>query len=246
VISFGLFYSVVYWIIWNSLDQKELDNPHFKEIINQDFLYQSKDYRKSLHKECSSKTGCIDPVLHLRKEYRVFLCPNTTFTGVRFYTLLEEGLRDHPLIERVESVEEADYVIMSSISSRILHCPICWEKSKKLILIDPGDIPDIRKEVMELSPLAIFKRSFFRKISGRVGLPTEPLKGEIPIFPLTFSIPDEYLTNVVPRLKKRHIDAACTLRIKNKQVMRQNSHINMWFIYLFIASHSNPLFLGNL
>jgi len=101
-------------------------------------------------------------------------------------------------------------------------------------MLDPGDIPAIRREVRSMKPVALFKRSFFRRIDGGISLPAGDLLGAFPMFPLSYSIANEYLSKVpsVPLIQKRRVDVACSLRRKFNQPWRGLTATAVAFFFL--------------
>ena len=92
---------------------------------------------------CDNQTRCIRPKLQLQRAYNVYFCKHVAY-GIRFYYLIREGLLLHPLINLVDSPDNAEVIVYLPVSSE-------WDKSEcknpkyrsKTIVLDEGDYPQL-------------------------------------------------------------------------------------------------------
>jgi len=206
-------------------------------VFDQYFKFQSLSHEEELndlHNQCNLEPSCIKPVLHLRKPYKIHVCSRTRSVGIRFYDIIKEGVQEHPLITLTDHPKEADYIIISVVSSELDKSKICWKgKDKKIIVLDSLDNHEVARGVKKLlNTKVIFKRSFFNRFMGDI---IEPVnlnfeiddKSNVPVYPLNYPIPNGYLTKTVPLLSNRPLDLLCTLRNNIHQPFRTLTIDNM-------------------
>ena len=92
--------------------------------------------------KCVNQTRCIQPVLQLKRDYKVYYCKHVSH-GVRFYFLAREGLLLHPRLILVPTPEQAD-VIVYLPESAVWHKTECNKpelRNKLVIDIVPSTLP---------------------------------------------------------------------------------------------------------
>ena len=86
----------------STLNEVEI-NSHVFEDKNQKSI--NSEVTPHFHEDCTNSSECFPPILHLRKEYKIYWCPSTQKNGIRFHALVSEGLERHPKISIVDSIK---------------------------------------------------------------------------------------------------------------------------------------------
>lgn len=189
-------------------------------IVDTDFKHPA-----SLIK-CSNQTRCLQPKLDLQVRYSVYFCSHKNH-GVRFYYQAREGLLQHPMIDLVESMQDADFIVYLPVSAD-------WDVSEcnsiayanKTVIIDEGDypqlfIPDNAQQIRKAHPeleakksfyYMYFKRSCVHRSNGKNGGYMQYFATHSNVFPMTYTIMDGYVRNTFPMMNERDYQLVCTLR----------------------------------
>jgi len=173
--------------------------------------------------KCHNQTSCIKPYLQLQQRFKVYYCKHVGH-GVRFYYLTREGLLQHPLLDMVDSPEEADVVVYLPESAP-------WKKTEctnpahfhKTIVLDESDGPqmfDPAPAGQSTKWLLYFKRSFVRRGNGQ-------FQGYMPylkrndVLPMSYTIADAYVRPEFNFHRDRQLDIVSTLRGSSRDPCRQ-------------------------
>jgi len=173
--------------------------------------------------KCFNQTRCIQPVLQLKRRYKVYYC-NKVSHGVRFFYLVKEGLLLHPLIDFVSSPEEAE-VIVYLPESAAYHKSECNkpEYLPKLLVLDEGDGQGLFEPNADV--LLFFKRSYVRRHNGRFGGYMGYAK-RVDVLPMTYTIADAYVSPRFYRQADRDTEILCTLRPQKRDPNR--ARVSQW------------------
>ena len=174
---------------------------------------------------CANQTRCIQPVLQLRKTYKVYYCKKVSH-GVRFYFLIREGLLHHPKIDLVSTPESADVIVYLPESA-------AWQKSEcnkpefysKLLVLDEGDGPQLFDSPADGAQLLMFKRSYVRRKNGIFQSYMGYVK-RTDVLPMTYTIADAYVRNEFNLQASRDIEILCTLRASKVDGAR--TRVSQW------------------
>jgi hypothetical protein len=175
--------------------------------------------------KCANQTKCIQPVLQLKRSYKVYYCKKVSH-GVRFYFLVREGLLQHPNIHLVSTPEAAEVIVYLPESA-------AWKKSEcnkpefysKLLVLDEGDGPQLFESESKDKQLLMFKRSYVRRHNGIF----DKYMGYIPrldVLPMTYTIADAYVRSTFTRQADRDIELLCTLRAYKSDPAR--ARVSQW------------------
>ena len=175
--------------------------------------------------KCANQTRCIQPILQLRKTYKVYYCKKVSH-GVRFFFLVKEGLLHHPNIILVSTPEAADVIVYLPESA-------AWGKTEcnkpeylsKLLILDEGDGPSLFDTGEKEQQKLYFKRSYVRRRDGIFQSYMGYVK-RTDILPMSYTIADAYVSNMFTLQAKRDIEILCTLRASKHDPAR--SRVSQW------------------
>jgi hypothetical protein len=177
---------------------------------------------------------CVSAEVQLKGVWNVHILPpdrplyHGHNRGIRFYQLIDQGLRLHPGVHLVDHTEAADLVFL--LPTRTKHVPfmdpatnkpVDTEASKlarqKLVILDEGDGSGHIRQVKNGNYLAYFKRSWVNKENGTYSGKSSRFAHNY--FPMSYSISDNY-TDGLLRAIDRPYSIVSTLRRNPKQPAR--------------------------
>lgn len=175
--------------------------------------------------KCANQTQCIQPILQLKKTYKVYYCKKVSH-GVRFFFLIKEGLLHHPNIILVSTPEAAEVIVYLPESA-------AWGKSEcnkpeyynKLLVLDEGDGPQLFDSGVSNQQKLMFKRSYVRRHDGTFQSYMGYVK-RTDVLPMSYTIADAYVSSTFTRQANRDIEILCTLRPSKHDPAR--SRVSQW------------------
>jgi len=149
--------------------------------------------QRRLRKE---QTVCemVEPELQLKTKHKIGLY-SKSWNADR--SMLKEGIEHHPMLELVEDLHSADFVLWNLDGSGMKDegTPPSGVPASKLVQMDWSDGAMVLPYIPEKLFVAIFKRSYVRKMDGVLKTVAGGCKANN-CFPFGYGVLDQYLQNV--------------------------------------------------